>query len=268
MPEEASPKNQNSLQNKDKSKKFSLKLKPLKGILLLVVFCLIVLFTLVVMFVRKEKEESLRMELETEKGRLQASIEEKDKEIERLKEELDKLNTEKVGLESDLSKLNLEKKDLQEELEILRKKIKDMSKKSAETKTLNKYLEEKLSQLNSTLLKMMEEIANLKKELKITGDLSSLKEKKIKSELAQINPGLEGFIWTVNDVHNFVVISVGKKDGVKEGMIFDVFSKADNRKIGKIEVKNVRDTMSIADIIAKVRNFQKGDKIKFSLPSR
>jgi len=57
---------------------------------------------------------------------------------------------------------------------------------------------------------------------------------------------LTGTIITINDKHKFVVIDIGRTDGVEQGMVFDVLRKG--KKIGKIEVIETRKNIAACDV--------------------
>ena len=57
---------------------------------------------------------------------------------------------------------------------------------------------------------------------------------------------LTGRIIEINEEYRFVVINLGSVDGVKKGMIFDVFQK--DEEAAKIKVSRVRRHISACDI--------------------
>ena len=57
---------------------------------------------------------------------------------------------------------------------------------------------------------------------------------------------LTGQVITVNSRHRFVVIDIGRDDGVKKGMNFAVYRKGE--KVGKIEVIETRKNIAACDI--------------------
>lgn len=72
---------------------------------------------------------------------------------------------------------------------------------------------------------------------------------------------LAGRIITANDRYRFVVIDIGRGEGVEKGMGFDVYRKG--AKIGKIEVIEVRKTISACDIKEMdVRHLQVNDTVR------
>lgn len=70
-----------------------------------------------------------------------------------------------------------------------------------------------------------------------------------------------GEVLTINREFAFLVISLGKKDGITEGMVFDI--KRDNRDLGRLRVETVRENISAAALIDKdtLSEIRAGDKI-------
>ena len=56
-----------------------------------------------------------------------------------------------------------------------------------------------------------------------------------------------GKILEVNDDYDFVIISIGKEDGVEKGMLFLVYREKE--LLGKVEVEEVFDDMSSCVIL-------------------
>ncbi len=72
----------------------------------------------------------------------------------------------------------------------------------------------------------------------------------------------EGKILNVNEAHNFVVIDLGKKDGVVEGMEFDVVRNRE--KIARVKVRMLKDDVCAADIVKLygTNEIKVGDKVQ------
>ncbi|MBN1794207.1 MAG: hypothetical protein JW844_04505 [Candidatus Omnitrophica bacterium] len=73
----------------------------------------------------------------------------------------------------------------------------------------------------------------------------------------------EGKILTVNQEHNFVVINVGRDEGVTIGMPFLVYRAG--KPIGEIEIIEVRQSIAAADVIKLgpgIRELQKDDSVQ------
>jgi len=67
---------------------------------------------------------------------------------------------------------------------------------------------------------------------------------KIRQEVMVRDDSLEGEILVVNRAFNFVVVSLGKADGVKEGDRFSIYDNENH--LGEVEVETVRKTISAA----------------------
>ena len=57
---------------------------------------------------------------------------------------------------------------------------------------------------------------------------------------------MEGRIVTVNKEHDFVVINIGRQDGVRVGFDFDIYRSG--HIIGSIKVIQLRERIAAADI--------------------
>ncbi|MFA5388483.1 MAG: hypothetical protein WC312_01865 [Candidatus Omnitrophota bacterium] len=60
------------------------------------------------------------------------------------------------------------------------------------------------------------------------------------------DPGLKGRVVTVNKEHNFVVIDLGKQDGIEIGNMFNVYRGL--ALLGSVEIIQARDRIAAADI--------------------
>jgi uncharacterized coiled-coil DUF342 family protein len=55
----------------------------------------------------------------------------------------------------------------------------------------------------------------------------------------------------VNEKHNFVILNIGQKDGVVEGMDFDIYENKE--RIARVKIKEVRERLSAAQILELAR---------------
>ncbi len=80
-------------------------------------------------------------------------------------------------------------------------------------------------------------------------------------EPEEVSIEYSGEVLTINREFSFLVISLGKRDGIKEGMVFNV--KRDNRKLGEIRVETVRENISAAALIDKhvISSIRAGDEV-------
>ena len=99
--------------------------------------------------------------------------------------------------------------------------------------------------------------------------LSALKEREAQRKSKSLRPGLEGRILAVNTSWNFVVLSLGDRNGVVNGA--EMLIKRGAQLVGKVRITSVEPSTSIADIVPNsVRGslaVQPGDSVIYSGPS-
>ena len=69
------------------------------------------------------------------------------------------------------------------------------------------------------------------------------------ASLAQAPAASSGEVLTINREFAFLVISLGKRDGITEGMLFNI--QRNNKNLGQIKVETVRENISAAALINK-----------------
>lgn len=69
------------------------------------------------------------------------------------------------------------------------------------------------------------------------------------TSLAGESAAIYGEVLTINREFAFIVISLGRRDGITEGMVFNI--QRDNRNIGQIRVETARENISAAALIDK-----------------
>ena len=99
--------------------------------------------------------------------------------------------------------------------------------------------------------------------------LAVLKEREAQRKSKTLRPGLEGRILAVNTSWNFVVLSLGDRNGVVNGA--EMLIKRGAQLIGKVRITSVEPSTSIADIVPNsVRGslaVQPGDSVIYSGPA-
>lgn len=154
-------------------------------------------------------------------------------------------------------KTDMEAKDVQ--ISELQSKVSSVAKPAkSETDDLKKQIEEK-EILNTSLQ------AKLKDQ---ESQLSNLKEREADRRKKQMRNGLEGRILAVNSSWNFVVLSLGDRNGVINNA--EMLIKRGAQLIGKVRITSVEPSTSIADIVANsVRPgfaVQPGDSVIYTGP--
>ncbi|MCM8783211.1 MAG: hypothetical protein NC818_00305 [Candidatus Omnitrophica bacterium] len=183
-----------------------------------------------------------------------------------------KANLEKENMEQKLADLAIEKDNLEERIISLKEEVDKADAErdvlNTQIERINQLLEEKLSQIN----KVREELESALKEAKriaLAGtspvELPPVVVKKGIAEGTQKLPPPprippprteQANIVLVNEKYNFVIINVGKSEGVVEGMLFDLYENKEN--IGQIKIKEVRERLSAGEIV----ELKKGKSIK------
>ncbi len=155
---------------------------------------------------------------------------------------------------------------------------KKLSKAQQEKEMLKRHLED----MDTIIRESIEQIASLTdkmKEVKIASprDLSKAKvvdlppivvgEKNAKTDSGKVVVNeseikTEGKILNVNEAHNFVVINLGRRDGVVEGMEFNVVRS--DKKIARVKVRMLKDDVCAADIVKLYGSseIKVGDKVR------
>jgi hypothetical protein len=108
----------------------------------------------------------------------------------------------------------------------------------AETEELKKQIEEKEILTTSLSAKLKDQ----------ESQLSALKEREADRRKKQMRNGLEGRILAVNSSWNFVVLSLGDRNGVVNNA--EMLIKRGAQLIGKVRITSVEPSTSIADIVA------------------
>jgi len=126
------------------------------------------------------------------------------------------------------------------------------------TQELKKQLEEKDILTSSLQTKIKDQ----------DSQLSALKEREALRRSKSMRSGLEGRILAVNPSWNFVVLSLGDRNGVVNNA--EMLIKRGSQLIGKIRITSVEPSTSIADIVANsVRSglaVQPGDTVIYTGP--
>jgi hypothetical protein len=91
--------------------------------------------------------------------------------------------------------------------------------------------------------------AGLESKVKgIESQLSKYKENESRRKANAMKSGLEGRILAVNSSWNFVVLSLGDRNGVVSNA--EMIIKRGTQRIGKVRITSVEPSTSIADIVA------------------
>ena len=209
-----------------------------------------------------QKKESLNQtlnEILDKKMELGSKLEETKKLIASLSQSLEQEKKEKLVYLDKMRKLEGEKSSLKLQIEEAKREKKGMEEKiSALEAEIKEREEEKekfakqLGYINQVLEDKMLKVANLKQDLEMA--LERIKRfnyttqgNPVELPRIEVKAGLRGEVINVNLDKGFVVIDLGKRDGVKVGMKFNVYRGG--KLIGKLEIIDVREVTSAAKIL-------------------
>ncbi|MFH1867559.1 MAG: hypothetical protein ABH843_01185 [Candidatus Omnitrophota bacterium] len=201
--------------------------------------------------------------------------------LNRLKQEASSLSAELAkrkdkanSIKARLSKAEKDTNDASKEIEHTVLNIEEIRRRVANVVKDTLNLREDFILLQKTkgaLEERLERYASRKKPESSVMDV----EKEPKPEMRQIETidpvsedVLYGEVLTVNREFDFIVISLGKNDGIAEGMVFDVMR--DNEILGQVEIETVRTNISAASLINKenISIMRAGDKIQPAFSSQ
>jgi hypothetical protein len=182
-----------------------------------------------------------------------------------------------ASTEADLAKAQAEKNDLQAKLQANEKEIADLRKQieSADVKPvagaappapaseLQTQLEDAKKQLDAA----EREKVFLSDRMKVTQEKSTQLETERKHRPAPSNnPGIRGTVLAVNQAYNFVVLSLGARQGVEANS--EMLVLRGGSFIGKIRISSVEPATAIGDIItstlARGVQVQPGDVVVYA----
>jgi len=203
-------------------------------------------------------------DLKAAKDAESASAKDKDAELSDLKSQKDSWTTKQADLEKQLADKDAAIAQQKTDLSAKDSRISELESKSGGVSSssgsddVKKQLQEK-DLLNSKLE------AKLKDQ---EAQLSVLKEREAQRRNKVMRNGLEGRILAVNPSWNFVVLSLGDRNGVVNNS--EMLVKRGSQLIGKVRITSVEPSTSVADILANsVKNglvVQPGDTVIYMGP--
>jgi len=260
------------------------------AIIFLVILLILSLFVAGAGFILLQKEKALRVEIEERLQDLEVKYRVAEKNLESAREETEELKRRHAIADEQLESVQ---EELRREVEAKEKSISELMQVRGELdqqRLLKEDLERQLAEAKSQVDKLNEQIKKLESE---KSDLMERigKEKSVRGvELGKIvvAPAVEpaeevspappvaekvvsqqieaksekvGKILVVNREYNFVVINLGRKDGINTGDILSVYRNG--RNLGDISVEKVHESMSAANMLsANMKNLLKeGDRV-------
>jgi len=216
-----------------------------------------------------------------ENTKLSADLKTANEKIAASNADVEKIAAEAVDLKSQITKATSTLADLQKKLSdseaVVAQQKTDITAKDTRISELETKATQAAQPTNSPsddLKKLLEEkdllTTSLQAKLKDQeSHLAALKEREAQRKSKSLRPGLEGRILAVNTSWNFVVLSLGDRNGVVNGA--EMLIKRGAQLVGKVRITSVEPSTSIADIVPNsVRGslaVQPGDSVIYSGPS-
>ena len=183
-------------------------------------------------------------------------------------------------VESELAKVQTERNDLQAKLHANETEIADLKKRientpavpdtgASPTSTSTTELQAQLDDTKKQLDAAEREKVLLSDKMKVTQDRSSQLEtekKHYRPAPSSNSPGIRGTVLAVNQAYNFVVLSLGARQGVEANS--EMLVLRGGSFIGKIRISSVEPATAIGDIItstlARGVQVQPGDTVVYA----
>jgi len=237
-----------------------------------------------------QKNEQLISELNKA---LQESRSLKDR-VEAIERDLERVTSEKDGIQRRLELVSREREELSQRLDSYGKLEEEFKSARDENKSLKERLAalqdsgaelDNLRKENENLRRRIDEVKSLLKERTVTAGYAR-EQKPETTEVAKVSKAsgsvdlppivvssssvssqiklpynLEGKLLNVNTEHEFVVIDLGRNNGLKENMVFEVLRAGE--PIGKVKVIQIREEIAACDITESLRPFELGDVVRY-----
>lgn len=222
------------------------------------------------LFFVKEAERAKRIEIEEKLWNEKVLKKRSEKRFAKLSEEHNVFVKKKESLDKEVTALELEVSKIKSEVGNLKKKLSNITKQISSNEEEIAAAEKSIASSKRKTAAVIEEIWNMKKNITelekqredllkelstyskplvdIKEDETELSKEEIPSIEKSKEPLLKGEILTINREFNFVVINLGKADGIDEEMVLEV--RRDKDVLGQIQVETVKDHISAAAIIA------------------
>ena len=247
--------------------KISLKsISPKLKIIVLVVILGLLFIVGVVGFVLLSKEYKKTQVLEQKIEELSGDRERTEQDLSLAKQEVAKLNrtlkesnTKIQFLSSQVDDGEKAKKDLQIQLDASSSQVKEEKKTKQQLEKRVSRLQGDLENFLARFKELEEEKVNLQVQLdryEAQVELGTIvvdSEEEFNSTTGRKakNDSLSGNIIKVNREYGFLVIDIGRSQGVKEGDVFSVYHKG--KSIGDVKVESVHSTLSAANFLPNLK---------------
>ena len=182
-------------------------------------------------------------------------------ENQQLRLDIKQLTTTKVALEKSIANLSEEKgaieKKLVETENVIQGRIDEIWQIK---KDIDVRFENRTAPQSSNQVELAPIVVGVNKNDTVSKASTATASKQAKPTAVATSRKLQGSVVSVNDENNFVIVDLGEKSGIKVGDAFKVYHSG--AQIGAVEVIQVRQDISAADIKQKISPFSVGDTVR------
>lgn len=192
----------------------------------------------------KKTLDTTKSELATTKTTLDSTTLEKDKvsaELSSTKSELDTAKSQLTAANTSLTEKETQIQTLTTDLETTKKALADATSGTAAIASTPTE-DPRVKELEALVASQNDKIKASESQL------AELRKREEARRTKQMQQGLEGRVLAVNPAWNFVVLSIGDKQGVVNNA--ELLLKRGGQYLGKVRVTSVEPSTSIADIVA------------------
>jgi chromosome segregation ATPase len=178
-----------------------------------------------------------------------------------LNDRLVKMNGENSGLREQIKQLTSTKIALEKSIVLLQDEKKEVEHKLSETENVIQGRIDEIWDIKKDLDQSFGPEAKKNSQVELPPIIVSSKE--VESDVDPnivTAPGINGNIVSVNNENNFVIIDIGKDQGIGLGDSLNVYRGAEY--VAGLEVIQIREDIAAADIISKVADIKVGDAVR------
>jgi len=215
---------------------------------------------------------------ETELGQTKSTLATSEKSLNKAQSELTAVTTEKETLTTQLTTAQQKVSTQEGQLTTLNTQLTEKTTQIGQMETDNKAKDEKIAELEKkTVPNNDTQVQDLQNQLQekialvtaLQTQTESLKaqvqeyvQKDKDRQLVKMKDGLEGRVLAVNNSWNFVVLSLGDRNGIVNNA--EMLVKRGGQLVGKVRITSVEPSSSIADIVSNKSgevSIQPGDNV-------
>lgn len=229
-------------------------------VIILLFFCIGFLTTSILLYTERDKEIKLKLQFKEELNRtlglkklLENEVTELKTAKEEMKTELDETKRRADNLSNELEREKKMREAVVEQLNKAKAEAEKLKMQFATEKQDKLQIQERLSKINKDkdeLAKQLEQLAKAKNDLeerikKLMGEPKEGVE--LKKIVVKPDKQIEGEVLVVNKEFNFIVVNVGKNDGLKIGSELTIYKGEE--PIAKVKVEKLYSNMAAAGIM-------------------